>query len=172
MKWFVRLTESSQRLIDAIMALMMVVMIVMVFANVVLRYGFASGILGSIEISRFLFVWIVMLGAIGCLSAGEHLRLLTGVFLMPPRLRRVVLRAGWALIVLCCAMLTVGSLRQTLDNWSNAQPMSGISVGLVYLAGVVGGGAMTLIALYRLWRLEPELDRPRSDADASAGDLS
>ena len=39
-------------------------MVVMVFGNVVLRYGFNSGITVSEELSRWLFVWMTFLGAI------------------------------------------------------------------------------------------------------------
>ena len=38
-------------------------MVLLVFGNVVLRYGFNSGIVFSEEVSRFLFVWMVFLGS-------------------------------------------------------------------------------------------------------------
>ncbi|SDH60404.1 Tripartite ATP-independent transporter, DctQ component, partial [Propionivibrio dicarboxylicus] len=37
-------------------------MVLLVFGNVVLRYGFNYGIIFSEEVSRFLFVWMVFLG--------------------------------------------------------------------------------------------------------------
>ena len=45
-------------------ALCLALMVVMVFGNVVLRYGFNSGITVSEELSRWLFVWMTFLGAI------------------------------------------------------------------------------------------------------------
>ena len=39
-------------------------MVVLVFANVLLRYGFNSGITLSEELSRWLFVWMTFLGAV------------------------------------------------------------------------------------------------------------
>jgi TRAP-type C4-dicarboxylate transport system permease small subunit len=167
MKRISQFTAGGFRLVDALMAIGMLVMTAMVFANVVLRYGFESGILGSIEVSRFLFVWIIMLGAVGCLRLDEHLQLMTFVQRMAPPVRRFVLRLGWALILLCCVMLAVGSLRQTIANWGNAQPMSGISIGLVYFSGVVGGVLMALIALYRQWRPEAVVE-----GDKSVGDIA
>lgn len=165
MKRISRFTDAGFRLVDAVTALGMLVMTVMVFANVVLRYGFESGILGSVEVSRFLFVWIIMLGAVGCLRLDEHLQLLTFVQRLKPPARRAVLRLGWALVLMCCVMLAVGSLRQTFANWGNAQPMSGIPIGLVYLAGVVGGTLMALIAVYRLWRPEAAVEGEKSVGD-------
>ena len=48
-------------------------MVVMVFGNVVLRYGFNSGITVSEEMSRWLFVWMTFLGAIVALREHGHL---------------------------------------------------------------------------------------------------
>ena len=52
------------RALDAIMAALMLLMIVLVFTNVVMRYGFSSGLRVSVELSRLMFVWIVMIGAV------------------------------------------------------------------------------------------------------------
>ena len=48
MKTFFRWLWKS---IDALIAVILVVMLVLVFTNVVLRYGFASGLRGSVELS-------------------------------------------------------------------------------------------------------------------------
>jgi hypothetical protein len=48
-------------------------MAVAVFINVVLRYGFGSGIPASEELSRLLFVWMVFIGAAAAYPAGEHM---------------------------------------------------------------------------------------------------
>ena len=48
-------------------------MVLLVFGNVVLRYGFNSGITVSEEVSRWLFIWGTFMGAIVALR--EHGRL-------------------------------------------------------------------------------------------------
>ena len=48
--------NSYCKLLNYIMALFLALMVVMVFGNVVLRYGFNSGIAISEELSRWLFV--------------------------------------------------------------------------------------------------------------------
>ena len=52
-----------QRLTQFAMAACLGVMAVAVFVNVVLRYGFGSGVAASEELSRLLFVWMVFIGA-------------------------------------------------------------------------------------------------------------
>ncbi len=61
------------RALTVLMALCLVAMVVMVFGNVVLRYGFNSGITLSEELSRWLFVWMTFLGAVVALADRTHL---------------------------------------------------------------------------------------------------
>ncbi|BCH35183.1 putative TRAP transporter small permease protein [Mesorhizobium sp. L-8-10] len=151
MRQFRRIFDAGWKVLDAVMALMMLAMIGVVFANVVLRYGFSSAMASSVEVSRFLFVWIVMLGAVACLRHGEHLQLTSVVEAMPPRLQRLMIVLIQVVIVVFCAMLFLGSMRQTFANWANIQPMSGLPVGTVYLAGAVGGALMAVIAAIRVF---------------------
>lgn len=61
MTWVIdRLCRALEFLIAAGLA----VMVVLVFGNVVLRYGFNSGITVSEEVSRWLFIWGTFLGAV------------------------------------------------------------------------------------------------------------
>ncbi len=48
-------------------------MVVLVFGNVVLRYGFNTGITVSEEVSRWLFLWMTFLGAVVALREHAHL---------------------------------------------------------------------------------------------------
>ena len=51
------IVDKAFSALEAVLVFVLGAMVVMVFANVVLRYGFGSGITVSEEISRFLFVW-------------------------------------------------------------------------------------------------------------------
>ena len=58
-------------------------MVLLVFGNVVLRYGFNYGIIFSEEVSRFLFVWMVFLGSVLMLHDNGHLGVHTVTKLLP-----------------------------------------------------------------------------------------
>ena len=55
----------------------------MVFGNVVLRYGFNSGLTASEELSRLFFVWLTFLGAVVALREHGHLGVDTLVRRLP-----------------------------------------------------------------------------------------
>ena len=77
------------KLAEMLLVTMLAVMVVMVFGNVVLRYGFNSGIISSEELSRYLFIWITFLGAIIAFRENAHLGLDTVVRLLPSSGKKV-----------------------------------------------------------------------------------
>eukprot|EP01136_Pigoraptor_vietnamica_P042923 Opistho-1_new@17676 len=62
-----------QRASEGAMAACLALMSLAVFTNVVLRYGFGSGVAASEELSRLLFVWMVFIGATAAYPLGEHM---------------------------------------------------------------------------------------------------
>lgn len=150
MDLFARLARVAERGLTALMVLALVCMIVLVFVNVVLRYGFNSGISISVELSRFLFVWITFMGAVVALLKQQHLGVTTLMFLLPRRFLPLLERLVTLLMLGCSLMLMVGAYKQTLLNWDNLSPISGIPVGVFYLAGLLAGVLMSIILAYRV----------------------
>jgi TRAP-type C4-dicarboxylate transport system permease small subunit len=145
-----KLARQVWRMIDVIMGVLLMAMIVLVFANVVLRYGFASGIRQSVELSRLWFVWIVMLGAAVALRRGEHLALTEFSEAFFPRAVPILQRLCWVVVLVAVGMLFLGAWRQTVSNWNNISQLTGLPTGLMYLSGVVSGVLMAGIAVIRL----------------------
>ncbi|MDL2192689.1 TRAP transporter small permease [Cobetia sp. LC6] len=144
------LFKGLEKTLTLLMVLALVAMIVLVFVNVVLRYGFNSGISISVELSRFLFVWVTFMGAVTALIRQEHLSVNTFADKLPAALRAGLDRLVTLAMLGCCLMLLKGSYAQTVLNWSNLSPISGIPVGVFYLAGLMAGVLMSLILLWRL----------------------
>lgn len=61
------------KLLSVLIAAALALMVVLVFGNVVMRYAFNSGLTVSEEQSRWLFVWVAVLGAIAAMNDGVHL---------------------------------------------------------------------------------------------------
>jgi len=136
--------------IDAVMAVLLAAMIALVFTNVVLRYGFNSGFRQSVELARLWFVWVVMLGAAVTLRRGEHLALSEFSETLFPRAVPFLRRIAWAVVLVAVVMIFIGTWRQTLANWNNISPLTGLPSALFYLAGVVSSVLMGLIGVIRL----------------------
>lgn len=150
----IRLSRFTEWTLNLLMVMALIAMIALVFTNVVLRYGFNSGISISVELSRFLFVWVIFLGAVVGLMRHEHLSVTTFSDRLPQKVQGVLRRLVTLAMLGCCLMLVKGSYAQTLLNWSDRSPISGIPVGVFYLAALIAGVLMSLILVFRL--LTPE----------------
>ncbi|UGA54874.1 TRAP transporter small permease [Vibrio sp. DW001] len=136
--------------IDILMAVILAFMVVLVFVNVVLRYGFSSGLRPSVELSRLGLVWVVMLGAAVVLRRGDHLAVAEFSEKLLPRAVPFLRRICWVIITVSVGMLYIGSYRQMMSNWSDISPLTGLPSSLFYMAGVVSGLLMGVIAVVRI----------------------
>ena len=150
------------RLFSVLMVVCLALMVVMVFGNVVLRYGFNSGIAVSEELSRWLFVWLTFMGGVVGLRQHTHLGTDMLVGRLGPIGKKACLVVAYALMLLMCWMLFNGSLEQTKINWDVTAPSSGASMAWFYSVGMVFGVSAALVLLADLYRL---LTGQASEAD-------
>lgn len=141
------------RLLELASALALAVMVVMVFGNVVLRYGFNSGIAVSEELSRWLFVWMIFLGAVVALHERGHLGSDMLVSRLPPLGKRICMIASLLLMLFVNVLLFQGSLAQVKINWEVEAPVTGFSMAIIYAAGCLFSVLATVLLLMDLWRV-------------------
>ncbi len=127
-----RLDRLIFHAIDLAMVLLLAAMTVMVFANVVLRYGFGSGIDLSEELSRFCFVWLIFLGSISAMRRNLHMGFDMVVTTARPGVRRVLLTLANGLVLACCAVLLFGTLKQWHINATNIAPVTGMPMSWLF----------------------------------------
>ena len=154
---------------DVLIAVIMIAMMVMVFVNVVLRYGFASGLRESIELSRLGLVWLVMIGAAIALRRDEHLAVRDVLTILPAPIVAVLRRLAYAVILVSMLMLFWGAQRQMMANWSNISPLTGLPTAVFYVAGVISSVLMSGIALVRIIDPDAKLDGGYDETPGSGG---
>jgi TRAP-type transport system small permease protein len=146
------LLDRFCRILDALMALLLALMVVLVFGNVVLRYAFDSGITVSEEVSRWLFVWMTFLGAIVAIKEHSHLGTDMLVSRLSVRGKKSCLVIGHLLMLYACWLLFQGSLTQARINWEVEAPVTGASVAIFYASGVFFSVCAALLLLRETWR--------------------
>lgn len=147
-----RLVDAYFALLKLLIALLLAAMVVLVFGNVVLRYGFNSGITLSEEVSRWMFVWLTFLGAIVALREHGHLGVDSLVRRLPLWGKRLCFVVSYTLMLYAITLLLIGSWQQSLINWEVVAPASGLSVALFYGVGLVFGASTIPILLIGLYR--------------------
>ena len=149
--------QRAQGLTHAAMAVALGVMALAVFVNVVLRYGFGSGIAASEELSRLLFVWMVFLGAAAAYPAGEHMAFtsLAGLLKKWPPVFSTLTVVIRLLVIAACAMLGWGAWQQVLVGLDSQSVVLGYPTALLPLPALICAAAMGVMALVELVRRSP-----------------
>ncbi len=154
-RWGVRLYEGLGLLGGALLA----VMTLAVFLQVVLRYVFSTGIEGLDEVPRYVFVWLVMIGAAAAMHRGEHTALDYFRNRLAPRGQAVAALLTHGVGILLFLSLIKTSFVLVPNSQLQTSAGLGLPLGYVYAAVPVGSALILLpmgwhfvAALRRLWQ--------------------
>ena len=100
---------------ETLIALILGAMTIITFVNVVLRYGFGGGLSWGLEVTVFLFAWLVLIGASYAVKVTAHLGVDALVNVFPPSVRRLLALIAAAVCLLYAALLLKGAW----DYWAN-----------------------------------------------------
>lgn len=171
-----KLINQYCRALSVLMALSLVLMVVMVFGNVVMRYGFNSGLTLSEELSRWLFVWMTFMGGVVALNDRAHLGTDSLVSRLPVLGKKICLALSLALMLYVVWLIFKGSLEQTKINWESTSAVMETSMGYFYASGVVFAVLGAPVLILHAWRLlsgqmsDEELVGIRESEDMPTGD--
>jgi TRAP-type transport system small permease protein len=146
-----------QRLANTAMAVCLAVMASAVFINVVLRYGFGSGIAASEEISRLLFVWMVFIGATAAYPLGEHMAFtsLTAMLQKHKRVFAAVTLLIRLLVILAAVLVAWGAWNQVVVGTDSRSVVLGYPSWLLPLPALLSSAAIALMAAWEIVRMKP-----------------
>jgi TRAP-type C4-dicarboxylate transport system permease small subunit len=146
-----------QRITNTLMAVCLGVMALSVFVNVVLRYGFGSGVAASEELSRLLFVWMVFIGATAAYPAGEHMAFtsLVGLLRKKPLQMRLMTSVIRIAVILGCTLVSWGAWQQVVVGLGSKSVVLGYSTALLPLPALLCTAAIGVMALIELIQQTP-----------------
>jgi len=149
--WAARLEYGFVRLNQGIIIALMASMAVLVFANVVMRYGFNQSIFWVEEFTQIQMIWVAYLGAGLALREGRHVAVDMLQDLLPAQLRKAVRVSIAVSIALFLLTLLVLGVQIAMFTWNQETPAMGLPSGLPYLGIPIGAAAM-LLHLLLFWR--------------------
>ena len=109
------------RLEENLISILLGVMTLVTFANVVARKAFNSNILWGLELTVFLFGWLVLLGASYAVKKGSHLGVDAIINLLSKPARRVLA----IIAALICVGFSFLLLKGAWDYWANFANLPG-----------------------------------------------
>ncbi|HEV2612489.1 MAG TPA: TRAP transporter small permease [Noviherbaspirillum sp.] len=147
------LLPRAERFVEWLMGLALAIMVVLVFGNVVLRYGFNSGIAWAEEVSRLMFVWLIFLGAILALRQHAHLGVEMVQAKLPARARRACAVVSHLLMLYGLWLFLSGSWTQTVIGLNTYSTVLRYPTAFMASAGLICAASMMLIVATNLWRI-------------------
>jgi len=147
------LARILNRLEEGVISLLLVGMTLLVFVEVILRFGFNTGFLWMQEVTLLISAWMVMLGASYCLKVGAHIGVDAVVRLLSPGPRRIVSMIATLMSLLYCGLFLYG-------GWIYLEQMHMIRVELedvplerwvAHSILLIGFGLLSFRLLQLLW---------------------
>lgn len=138
--WPLRLLKAADRALTGVLLLAVAVMVLVVSAQVALRYGFNRSFDWADEIGRLAFVWSIFLAIPLGVRDGAHIGIDLFVEKLPAAGKSALRRAGAALAAAMMLAIAWGALRTCRDQWDELMATVDISVGWFIVP--VGVGAV------------------------------
>jgi TRAP-type C4-dicarboxylate transport system permease small subunit len=132
---------------------LLVLMVVIVFANVVSRYYLHASLAWSEEVARFMLVWLVFIGSFLAYIHDEHLGLDILVAKMPPTLRKIVAFGTNMMILFALYAVMEGGYLLMRDNFDWLSSAAEIPQGYVYFIVPFTCGLMMLQVVLKTYYL-------------------
>lgn len=145
------ISQVIDKTLSYVVAALLVAMSFTVFGNVVCRYFLDASLAWYEEVSRFLLIWIVFLGAVIAFIKGDHLGIDVLLIFLPPRPRQVVVVAADLLVLLALAIMFQGGWEMAMDSLASGWVASSVPIpyGWVYMVGPVSAALMFVQAVIK-----------------------
>lgn len=144
-----RLFRALDDVLKTVMVVMLVVLIVAVTANVFGRFLLNRSLASSDELSRFLFIWVIFLGAALAHLHREHIAVDLVVKRLPPALARPAVVLQELLIGVVLVALLV-SARQVFAVDSGVSPLLRVPLSWIDASVPLCALVMLLVTVHRI----------------------
>ncbi len=145
-----KIYAALQRTIRVCLCILLSCMVVIVFANVVSRYYLQAALAWSEEVTRFMLIWMVFMGAVLAYVNDEHLGLDILVKNLPHRLECAVAVVVDGLIMFAVLLVIRGGAMLMVGSWEWEAPATEIPYGYIYTIVPICGGLLFLQAFGKL----------------------
>jgi TRAP-type C4-dicarboxylate transport system permease small subunit len=150
--WARHLHAAYLYVIDGTVGVMLAVIVILTAVQVVTRYLLNLSVPWVNETTRFLFIWLVMVGSGAASARGAHVGFDVVLHRLEGRRRAVAEAAVSTASLLFLAVLTIEGLRLVALNAGQRSPVLGLPISMMYLSIPVGallcliGSALAYVA--------------------------
>lgn len=147
-----RVFDYVEKAVNRLMIVLLMLMTVVIFYQVVLRYVFQGTNIWAEEFARYAFIWIVMLGSASALRRFNHIRIDFLVQAFPEKVQRRITFVNYLLMLVFLVVLMVYGLQIADQASGRLSAGLGVSMGFMYMSIPAGSVLMFLFILEILFR--------------------
>lgn len=138
---------------EVILVALFAIMVIVIFVQIVMRYGFNNSLSWSEELGRYIFVWLTWLGISIGAREGEHIKITILTDKMPFKTANVMNIVSEAVVIVICGVTVFyGIVMSDMLLGLNARSaVLHISQVWGHAAVPVGCGLMILRGIQSIW---------------------
>lgn len=163
---YTKFLDGVEKIEKLLLTITFPAMVAIMLYQVILRYVFSNSNAWSEELTRYLFIFNVMIAAAIAVRRNSHLQIDILINRFGPRTKRIFTIAATAIGIAFLAMLFVYSLELCRMGTSNISPGVGISMSIPYASVPIGIVLMVLTSIEVILKNVQELNSSE-EGDAS-----
>jgi TRAP-type C4-dicarboxylate transport system, small permease component len=127
------LSDCIYKLVTYANTVLFAILILIIFAQVVLRYAFATSVIWGEELSKFIFVWLMFLGISSGIYNSKHLGIAYFAGKVSARGQLLIKYFCYGLTIMFFSILCVTGAMLSLMNMDSLSPVLNVAYGYVYV---------------------------------------
>ena len=138
---------------EILLVVCLLVMVVVIFLQVVMRYGFNSSLSWSEELARVLFIWASWIGISFGQKKGEHIKITLVIDNLRGKARTIVLLLAdlFTLAILAVLLFKGVEITQKIFNMASTTPALFIPKWILYASVPISCTLMSIRVLKSMW---------------------
>ena len=142
-----KIMDEIDKILKVLIGLSMIVMTIVIFYQVILRYIFNASNIWSEELARYLMCYAVLLGAAVAIRRYSHLQVDFAINALPPRARCIAVSICTLVGIGFLAFFCQYGLQLCASTGNSISAGTGIPMSYVYACLPIGGVLMILTSI-------------------------
>ncbi len=126
-------------------ALFLLIMLAIISLQIITRVVFSISNTWSEELARYLFIWVIFIGAAGAAREGGHISVEFFISLFPDKAKKYVMKIGNAIWLLFCVVMFYFSSRYTINLYLSDQISQVLNIRMAYAYAALPIGFFLII---------------------------
>lgn len=138
----IKILDGVRKVTNVLVILLFAAVVVIVFGQVIMRYGFKNSLSWADETSRYCFVWLVYLGGTITIREGRNVCFDLVLESWPPRMYKIMFTLVSLIGTVFLAIVMYLGILVCQVNVGETSPIVSFPMELVYISIPLGGALM------------------------------